>query len=569
MNTRLILIYGSLMVLFVSFLSTVSYVRTRRIVEERELSSIRGVTEQIRNNVDTNLRQIDKLSYVVFANSEILRVLKGNPVSLETIDSRERWLVERSLTDLLFAREDLRGIILYNVTGSAVRTYIADPDVAFDAIRRAADAADGKMTWLPGTKEQGFIAGIRRIYDMEMRPVGYLRIDVRTSDMRDQLSRELRVRGGATFVFDDRTVLFSDAPTSSPALLDVAVVDPGAPEGVAARLDAESTVWVGGEAVGVSIRSRVTNWRFVAVVPLSSIYLDVRRIRSFTVATSIVSVLLFIAVSSFVALRFTRPLREIAEQMQAASLSDWRPSLSYSGDDEIAYLGTQFHNMIERINGLVAELVEERSQLAQQRLNALQAQINPHFLYNTLDVVNWMARRQGARDVARIVAALSAMMRYSISSSETATVESEISHIRQFLTIQSARFKDRFVTEWSIDESALDTAVPKLTLQPLVENAIVHGLRHGKHRGTITISVIRQDETVRIQVTDTGCGIPADRLETILDNPSSHDGRGIGIANVNRRLVLVYGDAYGLAIRSKEGCGTTCTVTIPGTREPA
>jgi two-component system sensor histidine kinase YesM len=565
-NVKLILIYGSLMMLFVFSLSTVSYVGTRRIVEERELSSMRGVIEQVRNNVDTNLRQIDKLSYVVFADTEILRVLKSNPTSVETLDSRERWLVERNLTDLLFARNDLRGIVLYNMSGSAIRTYLTEPDVSFDAVRSAADQADGKMTWLAGIEELGIIPGVRRIYDMEMRPVGYLRIDVRTSAMRDHFSSEIRARGGATYVIDGEALLFTDAKDQSPsgiALADVLGQPPGDRTAEPAR---GARVQFGDRTVSVSIPSRVTSWRFLATVPLGSIYTDIRRIRDFTIATSIVAVLLFIAVSSWVASRFTRPLREIAEQMQAASLSDWRPELSYCGDDEIAYLGTQFHNMIERINGLVAELVEERSQVTQQQLNALQAQINPHFLYNTLDVVSWMARRRDADDVARIVAALSSMMRYSISSSESATVESEINHVRQYLTIQSARFKDRFCVQWSIDDATLGAEIPKLTLQPLVENAIVHGLKHGKRNGSVHIHASAANAQVQVRVSDTGCGIPAEQLATILDNPSSHDGRGIGIANVNRRLVLVFGEEYGLSIESEVDRGTQCTVTIPAVR---
>jgi two-component system sensor histidine kinase YesM len=562
-NTKLILIYGSLMAVFVFLLSTVSYFGTRQIVAQKGLANIRGVMEQVRNNADTNLRQIDKLSYVVFADREILRVLKANPEDLETIDSRERWLVERSLTDLLFAREDISGIVLYNNAGSSIRTRLTRPEISFEEIREVADEADGRMAWLSNVEELDTLPAVRRVYDMELHPVGYLRVDLRTSDVRAHLSEEIRARGGMVAVVDGDEVVLTDRGDSA----DVAEF--AGLERAMTLSDSAIDFEVTGDAILVSVPSRVTSWRFVGSVPLRSVYGDIRRIRDFTIGTSAIAAICFIVVSGLVARRFTRPLREIAEQMQAASLTDWRPTLTYSGSDEIAYLGTQFHEMIERINTLVAELVEEKSRHARQQLNALQAQINPHFLYNTLDVVSWMARRNNADDVAQVVAALSRMMRYSISSSDSATIGTELNHVREYVTIQRARFKDRFSVELDVDPDVLDTPIPKLTLQPLVENAIVHGLRQGKATGSIAVRARATRGEATLVVEDSGCGIDEARLATLLHNPSSHDGRGIGIANVNRRLMLTFGEPYGLSISSVAGEGTRCVVSVPMRRVTA
>ena len=232
-----------------------------------------------------------------------------------------------------------------------------------------------------------------------------------------------------------------------------------------------------------------------------------------------------------------------------------------------------FNIMIGRIRDLLDAKVKEQENLKKSELRALQAQINPHFLYNTLDTIIWMAEAQKTDAVIEIVRNLSSFFRISLSKGmDWITVGEEIERTRSYLTIQKMRYRDIMDYKIEVDESTLDCTVLKLILQPLVENALYHGIKNKRSGGTVTVRAMRKNENeVSLEVEDNGIGFTPEKLAKVQEEleDSSGDIRlesGFGIDNVNKRIKLYYGKQYGLSIRSEYLVGTCVTLLIPANK---
>lgn len=240
--------------------------------------------------------------------------------------------------------------------------------------------------------------------------------------------------------------------------------------------------------------------------------------------------------------------------------------------DEITELGMSFNIMIGKIRQLLDAKIKEQENLQKAELKALQAQINPHFLYNTLDTIVWMAQSNKMEQVINIVRALSSFFRIALSKGQDwITIEQEIEHVRCYLTIQKMRYRDILDYRIEVDEDILNGTILKLTLQPLVENALYHGIKNKRSGGLITIHARRaENDRVLLEIEDNGVGFTPYRLSRIkaaMDDDSTEDfsfkESGFGLENVNKRIKLYYGKEYGLSVQSRFQEGTRVTVTIP------
>ena len=213
--------------------------------------------------------------------------------------------------------------------------------------------------------------------------------------------------------------------------------------------------------------------------------------------------------------------------------------------------------------------VKEQEQKRKIELKALQSQINPHFLYNTLDSIIWMAEGKKNEEVVIMTASLARLLRQSISNEdELVTVGQEIEYVRSYLTIQKMRYKDKLEFEIKADPSITQVPIIRLVLQPLVENAIYHGLKYKDSKGLLTVHGYMKGENAVIDITDDGVGMDEETLKHIYDKHKvNYRSNGVGVYNVQQRLVLYYGKDYGIIYHSEKGKGTTASVVIPGIQE--
>jgi len=305
----------------------------------------------------------------------------------------------------------------------------------------------------------------------------------------------------------------------------------------------------------------------VAVYSLDEALGGVRLLGLFAILIGVLTIGLAIGVSFWVAAGIARPIVKLRRLMEAAETGDLDVRFVDPPDDEIGRLGKSFNAMISEIGKLLDQVYLEQQKKREAEFRILQAQIKPHFLYNTLDTIHWMAQEKGAQDIVGIVDALTRLFRISLSKGrDVIRLEEELDHVTSYLVIQKIRYAEKFDYVLDVDPALLGRPVVKLTLQPLVENALYHGIKERAGRGTLTIGAQREDQTLVLTVADDGVGMDEATLRALENNlhqgEDASDG-GFGVFSVHHRIRLVFGEGWGLSYRSAPGAGTTVTARQP------
>ena len=560
---KFVIYYSVLMIAFVTILSTYAYANSVKILRDKSIGYTLGIIEQIRNNIDISLSQIDLTTYLVFANRDIQDILKNTQAYFTASDSSKKYTIDKLLTDVVFSRRDIHSISLFDKEGNRIDTNFTRPDIGFDVISAKADELDGKIAWLPYSKSVSIIPAVRQIRDMEMHLLGYMEINIFESSISKICSNQLLNMEGNVYVVNRNGIIMSGNDTS---LLGQSMNGDIKSQLVVGKSGYFIEDIAGKSTIVMYYPSRVNDWQFVGMIPMASLTKDTAYLRNIIFLSSLITIALFIFFSHFISVSLTGPLKQITEQMKKAKIRDWSPQINYKGRDEIAFLTMEFNSMVLRMNSLVDKVIEQKSYLNIQEMKALQSQINPHFLYNTLEIVNWMARARNAKEIVDIVLALSDMMRYITSHAEDiVTVEKELEYVRKYCLLQHARYLDKFSVEYDVDEDVLDCSVPKLSLQPIIENAILHAFDGMKNGGEIHITGKVYDKKIRLQIIDNGKGIDPETIRRMMDQQPIPNGThvGIGVGNVDRRIKLIFGTEYGLKIISVPDHGSSFDIWLP------
>lgn len=313
--------------------------------------------------------------------------------------------------------------------------------------------------------------------------------------------------------------------------------------------------------------SHVTGWRLVNLIPENQLKQDMFAYQSLLAGLTAGLLLLMVAGALIMAHWLFKPIGRLAWAIDHVDYEQFRlPDMAISGGDEIGKLTHAFQDMLGRIQALVRQRDQEHDALKRAELQALQSQINPHFLYNTLDSAAWIAKGAGIAEIADLMVALARFYRISLSDGlSEIPIEREIEHVKTYLHIEAIRYGDKFVAEYRLDERVNRYYIIKIVLQPLVENALRHGVRGKPGRGRVRLTTRLEGEAVFLMVEDDGVGMESGQAGRLLAAPaSSHDARyGYGLANVNERLVMRYGAGHGLNIESEPGKGTRVWMRIP------
>ena len=310
-------------------------------------------------------------------------------------------------------------------------------------------------------------------------------------------------------------------------------------------------------------------WRVVGVSYVDELVTSSLWENFWLLALAAVAVLLAALVSSIVISRaLSRPLKGLSRAMrQFEKNADTFTYAPVGGAREVQELSESFGHMVVKIQHLMETVRREEINLRKTELKALQAQINPHFLYNTLDSIAWMCEQGRNDEAVQMVNALAQLFRISISRGhELIPIRSELRHAESYLKIQKHRYKNQFSYRFNVDESCLDFLCNKITLQPIIENAIYHGINGLVDEGEIVITLRADGSDVVFTVADNGVGMEAEQIQAILRKERS-DHTGIGIKNVNDRLKIYFGEGYGITIDSEPDVGTTVTIRMPQVRE--
>lgn len=323
-----------------------------------------------------------------------------------------------------------------------------------------------------------------------------------------------------------------------------------------------------GEWRDINVKSvGYTGWRLMSVTPEKGLSLDNLKMRLFLVFVLAAFLLVLILINTFISSRITIPIQKLEKSVNAIEAGELDTEVYMGGSYEIRHLGRSIGDMAKRIKELMEDIVAEHESKRRNEFDILQSQINPHFLYNTLDIIVWMIENEQKQEAVKVVTALARFFRISLSKGRSIiTVRDELEHVRNYLMIQQMRFKNKFVFQIEAKEDVLNLVSLKLMLQPLVENAIYHGMEFMDGDGEICVEVYREAQELRFLVRDNGLGMTEKQVEALLGEEhhvSSKRGSGIGVKNVMERIKLYFGDDYGLSIWSEPDEGTTITIRLP------
>lgn len=314
-----------------------------------------------------------------------------------------------------------------------------------------------------------------------------------------------------------------------------------------------------------------TGWKLVGVIKGTGISLNMLKTRLFIVFVILLIIFIVIIINSYISFRVTNPIRELEKSVKELEEGNLDADIYMGGSYEVQHLGKSVQDMKFRIKGLMQDIVNEHEEKRKSEFDSLQAQINPHFLYNTLDIIVWQIENEKQSEAVHTVTALARFFRLSLGKGKNiVTVKDEIDHVRNYLMIQHMRFKNKFDYEFDIAEDVLELPSLKLMLQPLVENAIYHGMEFMDGDGMIMVKAWRKEDELYLSVADNGLGMTEDKVLMILMGKSTSGngrGSGIGVKNVNERIKLYFGEAYGLTIDSEPDEGTTVIIHLPAKDE--
>ena len=323
-----------------------------------------------------------------------------------------------------------------------------------------------------------------------------------------------------------------------------------------------------GEKRIVSVKTvGYTGWKIVGVTPLDGMSLN--NIKTKLLMVFIIAFVLFILsiINSYISTRITDPIKELEKAVNEIEQGNLEVEVRSAGSYEIQHLGTSIQSMARRIRKLMNDILAEHESKRRSEFDTLQSQINPHFLYNTLDIIVWMIENEKQSEAVKVVTALARFFRISLSKGKSIIpVKDELEHVRNYLMIQHMRYKNKFTYDIEADEDVLELASLKLMLQPLVENAIYHGMEFMDGDGEILVRAWRREDDLYMSVSDNGLGMTQEQVEHLFqaaDHTSSGRGSGIGVKNVNERIKLYFGTGYGLDIQSEPDEGTTVTAHLP------
>ena len=311
---------------------------------------------------------------------------------------------------------------------------------------------------------------------------------------------------------------------------------------------------------------KTTGWTLVSMVPYKSVMAETMAISGVMILAVAITLIVTLLLLNRILTGVVKPLKKLEKYMVQVNPDNMDQRMEIITDDEIGHLSMKFNQMMDRIRNLKEQVIEEQEDKRKYELQALQAQINPHFLYNTLDSIIWMAETNDSNIVA-MTEALAKLFRISLNKgNEEISLERELEHVKNYLIIQSMRYADKFTYEISAEPGVERCRTIKLILQPIVENCIYHGIKKKRGTGKITIRAYRREQNLIIEVSDDGCGMPEEICRKILSDEIESEnisGSGIGVKNVNERIQLRFGKKYGLSYSSEEGVGTTVTYVLP------
>ncbi|MBN3525540.1 sensor histidine kinase [Paenibacillus apiarius] len=544
-------------------IGSISYWRSADILQQKVSVSDLNTVTQVGLNVQFMTDYVHDTSLFLIQSDEVRRFLLSNSGSNESLE-REISSMERFFLHLTNMKEFIHSIYLQGENGVTFSTHpeaVSLNGMMLEEVKRLR----GKPMWfIQKHNNYDTLSFVREIRDVNNvgRRLGMVQVNIDLNYVRQLLNQQrIGTRDSFYLLNEEGLVLtstgnasnYSQLPTSF-EFSDQAHGDHGY---YTVAMDKERYLIT---YAGIA----KTGWRIAHAVPLQEMLAENAVITKMMLIAMIASLVVCVVTAILFSKRIIRPIQHLRSLMLRMERGQFQGRVQVQSNDEIAQLGRSFNRMNERLHELVNQVYEAELKKKEAELKAFQAQINPHFLYNTLDTIYWMSRMEKAYETAQLVEALSKLFRLSLNSGkELTTVNDEVNHLKNYMIIQQKRYEDMIDFHLETDnEDTLHGRTAKLILQPFVENAIVHGIEKLGEPGCIRVDVFRREDTLIYRISDTGTGVDVAEMERLMQE-SGANNRGFAIKNVNDRIQLYFGDDYGVTFKNNEAGGTTVEIIQP------
>ncbi len=578
LGAKLMCIYFLLIVLPLGMFSFYAYLRVRELIQEQTFSAAQNAFDDTCMSLESLLGRLDGVIDILSTDPLIYMMASNDPRDYTYINRLEDSAQLATTFEHLCMLADIDFIRLYvgndysysNTTTNIIQISEVEHSGWYHAVREN----NGRLWCAPsdledteGESPQPCFSSAQMIYNPRSvkEPLAILRADIDAKRIEQIICGSSITDNGLLLLFRGEDILLSSHAASSLPC----------PEALARQVqDLPPHTWETIQAEGMEYYARCkkigpSGWCIASILPYRDVFRLSREMGAEMLMTVISVAVTAYLIAYLISQSTLKRIKQLTGTMHTVESGDVAVRLEPSGNDEIAQLMDGFNQMMDRLDALMEEREEHGRQIKNLELKALQAQINPHFLYNSLDLVNCTAISRNVPEISRMVNALGQFYRLSLSNGrEVISLSEELKHAKLYVEIQNLRFENRIAAEWDTDPSADCCQIIKIVLQPLIENAILHGIFEKPSKsGRLKVQVRRLDDGIRIFVEDDGVGMDAATLLASFSKAAAPEGTtafgGYGIRNIQERLVLAYGAPYGLSCSSRPGKGTVVTLFIP------
>jgi two-component system, sensor histidine kinase YesM len=557
-------------------LGIVTYSASSFIIRKNVTRSTMEIMDQVDNNINYYLEEMEVVSADIINNSKLIEIIKNykGTNDYEVLSTSKE--VKKMLIDHIGARNNIKAISILtndNVSFSSTYNIISNFPMRqwwYSATLEKNGASlftsidpntYGIDTFTTISKKDPVITLIKQINEIYTnKPVAILTIDIYYSVIEETLRKLHPNADGMAFLFDSYGNMLYASSEDNNNLVDKKALYSDI---ISLSNGADYKNINHQKYMRIYRTSSLSNWKLVEIIPYDELMAPANYIRSLTLILVSISLMLTFIIYFYIFNKVIKPIKQLSNLMNAVESGNLDVNISISGNDEIGKLSFNFNNMIAKLKEMKENIYSEQELKRQAEFSALQAQIHPHFLYNTLDSIKWMAIVQGNNNISSMITALVTLLKNSINKGgELITIQQELDNISNFIKIHSLRYYNSFDITYDIPDDVRKLGILKLLLQPLVENALFHGIESMEVGGVIHISVVKEQDRLLCNVIDNGNGMSEYEINEIFNN-SKTKFNGIGIKNVDERIKLNFGTRFGLVLESEKYKYTKATIILP------
>ncbi|MFX3631946.1 MAG: sensor histidine kinase [Candidatus Pristimantibacillus sp.] len=579
LSVKLLVFLGTLVILPLSIVGMISYSKSSAVLREESSQSSWQIIEQVKSHIEYYIRDFEIDSIKMLNQPEMKNLLLMNSEK-EVVESGIKPRIIQLFKDTAYSRSDLSRITLV-LDGIAIfDTVSTGYAYNFDEMRKRYGAesipSNGDIVLMSrlltiGDRSEPVISIVKRVIDPQtLEPAGLLIMDVNLKRIQEIADKVSIGRSGYMAIVDaDGRYVYHPDQANLRQEANFQHID--------WMLEHNNGYFQTKKAPFYTFsRSAYLNWHLVTIMPNEELNQGVNYIGHTIWLTVLITLLIAYLLAIGFATSIVGPIRKLQFFMKRVKDGDFSARATVDSGDEIGYLASDFNQMVEKLQVLMDEIYlsklrESDLSLRQKEteLKVLQSQINPHFLFNSLETVRGMALEQGMGDIATLASSLARLLRYNLNNaSPIVSLREELTICEMYLKIQKFRFEDKLDYRFDVPDWALDKGIVKFSLQPIVENCVIHGMEPGADQVKINISASYDGGgSYEVYIEDTGAGISPDKMASINQDLREKDvmdgGAHIGIINVHRRILHLFGDQYGLKVESRYGTGTSVKLTLP------